>query len=91
MITLNDGLDFARNDLVKFLEQNNIQTRNLFAGNILRHPLFITLEEGKDFKKIGELPNTDKIMNNSFWIGVYPAMDKKEIDFMIEIIRKFVD
>ncbi len=91
MITLNDDLNFSRNDLVEFLEDNNIQTRNLFAGNILRHPLFKTLKQGEDYRKIGELPNTDKIMNNSFWIGVYPAMDEKEIDFMIETIRKFVD
>lgn len=90
MITLSEKAKFTRNDIVEFLENNNIQTRNLFAGNIVRHPLFDNLEEGLEYKKIGELPNTDKIMNNSFWIGVYPGMDNKVINFMINKIREFV-
>ena len=91
MITLKDGVKFSRNDLTKYLEQNKIQTRNLFAGNILRHPLFDTLEENIDYRKIGELKNTDKIMNDSFWIGLYPGMGDDAIEYMIETIRQFVN
>lgn len=90
MLTLNGGVKFTRNEIVEFLEDNNIQTRNLFAGNMLRHPLFDSLEEGVEYKKIGELPNTDKIMNDSFWIGVYPGMGNDAIDYMIEKIKEFI-
>ncbi|UOD35669.1 lipopolysaccharide biosynthesis protein RfbH [Deferribacteraceae bacterium V6Fe1] len=91
LITLKDGVKFSRNDLVKYLEDNNIQTRNLFAGNMLKHPMFESLEENRDYRVIGDLPNTDKIMNDSFWIGVYPGMSEEAIDYMIEKINKFVE
>ena len=90
MITLKDDVEFSRNNIVEFLEKNNIQTRNLFAGNMLRHPLFDSLEEGIEYKQIGGLINTDKIMNDSFWIGVYPGMGNDAIDYMISKIREFV-
>ena len=89
MITLKDSVEFSRNDIVEFLEKNNIQTRNLFAGNITRHPLFESLEQDRDYRVVGDLKNTDKIMKDSFWIGVYPAMDSKHIEYMIERIRSF--
>jgi len=89
MITIKNDVKFTRNELVKFLEENKIQTRNLFAGNILRHPLFETLLENKDFRTSGGLKNTDKIMNDSFWIGVYPGMNNNMIDYMIKKIKDF--
>jgi len=91
LITLKDGLKFSRNDLVKYLENNNIQTRNLFAGNMLRHPMFESLKEGIDYKVVGSLKNTDKIMNDSFWVGVYPGMNDEAIDYMIKKIKEFVN
>ena len=91
LITLKDGLKFSRNDLVKYLENNNIQTRNLFAGNMLRHPMFESLKEGIDYKVVGSLKNTDKIMNDSFWVGVYPGMSDEAIDYMIKKIKEFVN
>ena len=90
LITLTDRAAFSRNDLVKFLEARNIQTRNLFAGNLLRHPCFETLREGADYRVAGELANTEKIMNDAFWIGVYPGMTEEKLDFMAESIRGFV-
>lgn len=90
MITLNDGVNFTRNELSEYLEDNNIQTRNLFAGNMLKHPMFDSLEENVDFRVIGNLPNTDKIMNDSFWIGVYPGMSDQAINYMISKIREFI-
>ena len=89
LITLTDKARFSRNDLAKFLEDNNIQTRNLFAGNILKHPCFESLTEGVDYRVAGKLTNTDKIMNDSFWIGLYPGMGNEKLDFMIEKIREF--
>jgi CDP-6-deoxy-D-xylo-4-hexulose-3-dehydrase len=90
MITLKDDTKFSRNDISQYLEKNNIQTRNLFAGNILRHPLFDDMVENTDYRVIGELKNTDKIMNDSFWIGLYPGMGDDAIDYMIKKIREFV-
>jgi len=90
MITLKDGVKFSRNDLTEYLENHNIQTRNLFAGNMLRHPMFESLEKNKDYRVIGDLPNTDKIMFDSFWVGVYPGMSEKAIEYMIEKIKEFV-
>ncbi len=89
-MTVNDGVKFTRNDISQFLEANNIQTRNLFAGNILRHPLFDEMVENVDYRVIGDLANTDKIMNDSFWIGLYPGMGDDAIDYMIKKIREFV-
>ena len=90
IITIKDGVNFSRSDIVKYLEKNNIQTRNLFAGNMTKHPMLESLEDGVDYKVIGDLKNTDKIMNDSFWIGIYPGMDNKAIDYMIKKIREFV-
>lgn len=90
MMTLKDGVTFTRNDLVEHLENANIQTRNLFAGNMLRHPMFDHLQKDIDYKIIGELSNTDKIMNDSFWIGLYPGMGDDAIDYMIHTIKTYV-
>ncbi len=90
LITLKDGVNSGRNDLVKYLESNNIQTRNLFAGNITRHPCFEELVEGKDYRIAAELKNTDKIMNDSFWIGLYPGMGVDKLNYMIGKIKNFI-
>ena len=90
LITLKDGVKFGRNDLVEYLEGANIQTRNLFAGNMLRHPMFDSLESGKDYRVVGDLPCTDKIMNDSFWVGVYPGMGDEAIGYMVNKIQEFV-
>lgn len=90
LITVNDGMPFGRNDIVEYLENNRIQTRNLFAGNMTRHPMFQTLVEGVDYRICGELKNTDKVMNDSFWLGVYPGMSDNAIDYMAEKIKEFI-
>ena len=89
LITCKNGIN--RNELVKYLDNNGIQTRNLFAGNIIKHPCFDKMrEKNEGYRVIGELQNTDIVMNNSFWIGVYPGMSEKEIDFMIKNIKEFI-
>ncbi|MDD3886004.1 MAG: lipopolysaccharide biosynthesis protein RfbH [Victivallaceae bacterium] len=89
LITLTAEAKFSRNDLVKYLESKNIQTRNLFAGNLTKHPCFESLTEGSDYRISGELKNTDNIMNNAFWIGLFPGMGEAKLDYMIATIKEF--
>lgn len=88
-MTVRPGAGFTRNDLARHLEAANVQTRNLFAGNITRHPCFESLAEGRDYRVAGPLANTDTIMNSSFWIGLYPGMGDDRLDYMVSVIRKF--
>ena len=90
LITLDDHAPFSRNAIVAHLEANGIQTRNLFAGNLTRHPCFESLRPGRDYRIATPLPNTDRLMNNAFWIGVFPGMTPHKLDFMAARIRKFV-
>lgn len=80
---------FTRNDLTKHLENSKIQTRNLFAGNIIRHPCFNSLECGKDYRIVGSLSNTDIVMNNFFWIGVYPGLTTEMLDYVCTTFKRF--
>ena len=77
-ITIKDENQIPRNKLVKFLEENKIGTRLLFGGNLTRQPLYQHTEK----RIVGNLNNTDKIMNNTFWIGIYPALGKEHMDYM---------
>lgn len=90
LLTLKEGAPFTRNDIVKYLEKNKIQTRNLFAGNITCHPCFNNLTEGKDFRIADKLMVTNKIMNDSFWLGIYPGMSNEQLNYMIDMIKLFV-
>ena len=89
LIRLTPRAGFTRNELAEHLESRGIQTRNLFAGNLTRHPCFETLREGCDYRVAGRLANTDELMNNAFWIGLYPGMTGAKLDFMIETIRNY--
>lgn len=87
MITCREGVD--RNEVVNYLEKNNIQTRNLFAGNLTKHPCFDEMRKtGEGYRVVGTLENTDKVMQNSFWIGVYPGMTKAKLEFMIKKLHE---
>jgi CDP-6-deoxy-D-xylo-4-hexulose-3-dehydrase len=90
MLTLRDGAGFSRNQLAEHLEKNLVQTRNLFAGNLTRHPCFDILKPNEDFRISGKLENTDKIMKDSFWIGLYPGMKDEMLDYMIAVISDFI-
>ena len=89
LMTVRPDAGFTRNDLAKHLEASNIQTRNLFAGDITKHPCFDSLVEGRDYRIAGPLANTDTIMNSSLWIGLYPGMGEAKLDYMIQDIRRF--
>lgn len=90
LIAVRPEAGFTRNDLTGFLESRKIQTRNLFAGNLLRHPAFDEMRKsGEGYRVVGELKNTDFVMNNGFWIGVYPGMKPEMLNWMIKSIREF--
>lgn len=91
LLTVRDDAGVSREKIVKFIENRNIQTRMLFAGNIIRHPCFDKMRsDGKGFRIVDSLKNTDTVMNNTFWIGVYPGMTRGMMDFMIDSIRMIV-
>ncbi len=88
LLTVKDGSGCTRDELVSHLEKNGIQTRMLFAGNLIKHPCFDEMrQEGKGFRVVGELVNTDRIMRDTFWVGVYPGMTGSMIKFLIEQIQ----
>jgi len=91
--TLTDKCNFTRYDIVKYIEDKGIQTRLLFAGNITKQPMWSDLINGLDYIIIGgnELVNTNKVMNDTFWIGVYPGMTNEKINYMITTIKEFVN
>lgn len=90
LIAVRPEAGFTRNELTGFLESRKIQTRNLFAGNLLRHPAFDEMRKsGEGYRVVGELKNTDFVMNNGFWIGVYPGMSEEMLQWMIKSIREF--
>lgn len=90
LIAVRPEAGFTRNELTGFLESRKIQTRNLFAGNLLRHPAFDEMRKsGEGYRVVGELKNTDFVMNNGFWIGVYPGMSAPMLQWMITSIREY--
>lgn len=91
LLTVRDTAGFSRDEIVKYLEARGIQTRMLFAGNLLRQPCFDEMREtGEGFRVVGQLKNTDKIMNDSFWVGVYPGLGKKQLNYILASIREFI-
>jgi CDP-6-deoxy-D-xylo-4-hexulose-3-dehydrase len=84
LITIKNRDKYDRTDIMRELEERKIQTRLFFAGNIVRQPVFNEMRNSRSgFKIIGDLENTDKVMNDAFWLGVYPGMKNEEIDYMI--------
>jgi CDP-6-deoxy-D-xylo-4-hexulose-3-dehydrase len=86
LLTLKNSCKKSRREIQLVLENAKIQTRLLFAGNIIRQPCFSKLRKGRDYRVIKSLENTDKVMKDGFWIGVYPGMKKGMLDFMIKKI-----
>lgn len=87
LICVRENAGFTRDELVQHLERNNIQTRMLFAGNLIKHPCFDQMRaSGEGYRVVGSLDNTDRIMNDVFWIGVYPGMSPEMLDYMISKI-----
>ena len=103
MLTVKQNNKFTKQQLVEYLETNGVGTRQLFAGNILRQPMMtennVSLKIGKSSlllsnklteKEYKKLSNTEYIMNNTFWVGVFPELGKKEMDKISNLIHKFI-
>lgn len=90
LITCKEGVD--RNKVVQYIEEHGVQTRMLFAGNLIKHPCFDEMRQtGEGYRVVGDLANTDRIMNDTFWVGVYPGMTEEKIDYMARIIKEAVE
>lgn len=87
LITCRGGVD--RNRVVQYAEQKGVQTRMLFAGNLLKHPCFDEMRRtGEGYRVVGSLEQTDRIMRDSFWVGVYPGMTDEMTDYMAKILKE---
>lgn len=85
LITCKEGV--SRNKVVSYMEEHGIQTRMLFAGNLIKHPCFDEMRAiGEGYRVVGSLTNTDRIMEDTFWIGVYPGMTDEMIDYMADTL-----
>ena len=92
LLTVRENAGFTRDEVVQWLEQHKIQTRMLFAGNLIKHPCFDEMRaSGRGYRVVGTLENTDRIMRDTFWIGVYPGMNQAMLEYMAEQIKKFAE
>ena len=84
-----DGVD--REKVVPYIESKGVQTRMLFAGNLIKHPCFNEMRaSGKGYRVVGDLTNTDRIMKDTFWVGVYPGMTDEKLSYMAKVIKESV-
>ncbi len=91
LLTVRGDAGFSRNEIVRFLEDRRIQTRPLFAGNVLRHPCFDELRKSRrGYRVAGSLANTDLVMERSFWVGVYPGITGRMRTYMAESVGDFI-
>ena len=105
ILTVRENAGFTRDDIVNYLESNGIQTRMLFAGNIIKHPCFDEMRKSRQGLRVASatvfasnrqdfrgsmLPVTDRVMRDSFWVGVYPGINQVNMDFMIGKVNDFV-
>ena len=86
-ISVREDAGFSRNELVQAFEQNNIATRLLFGGNLLRQPAYRNIEH----RVVGTIENADKVMNHTLWIGLYPGLSEEQFDFMAEVVRDLIN
>ena len=86
VLTIRDNAPFARKQLLEHLEANKVGTRLLFGGNIIRQPAYKDVK----FKIVGKLVNSNVVMNQTFWIGCYPAIDRNCVDYIVSVFEKFL-
>lgn len=90
LLSVRPGSGLDRNKITRYLESKNVQTRLLFSGNLIRHPCFDEIRGTDAYRVVGGLENTDFIMNNTFWVGVYPGMTDEMIDYMAQSILEAI-
>ena len=91
LISVRPETGLKRNDITRYIESKNIQTRLLFSGNIIRQPCFDNIRYSDAYRVVGKLDNSDFVVNNTFWVGVYPGMTDSMIDYMAEVIKDAVN
>ncbi len=91
LITIKEDSGLDREKVVRYIESKNVQTRMLFSGNLIKHPCFDSIRGTDAYRVAGELTATDKIMKNTFWVGVYPGMTDEMIDYMAKTIIEAVN
>lgn len=84
-LVLKESSGIKRTDLINYLDQNKIGTRLLFAGNLTKQPYMA----GRNFRVSGELTNTEIVMNQTFWLGTFPGLDKEHLDYIAEKLEEF--
>ena len=91
LISVKPESGLNRNNVTRYIEDHNVQTRLLFSGNLIKHPCFDQMRGTDAYRVVGELTNTDFIMNNTFRVGVYPGMTDEMIDYMAKTIIEAVN
>lgn len=91
LISIRPESGLKRNEVTKYIEDHNVQTRLLFSGNLIKHPCFNQIRGTDRYRVSGNLTTTDFVMNNTFWVGVYPGMTDEMIDYMIRIIKEAIN
>jgi CDP-6-deoxy-D-xylo-4-hexulose-3-dehydrase len=86
IVTVKEDAPFKRDELTKYLNENKIETRNIFAGNLTRQPAFIN----KNYRIASHLENTDNIMNNTFFLGTYPGLKPEMLDYISSVVTEFM-
>lgn len=87
LISVRPETGLKRNKVTRYIEEHNVQTRLLFSGNLVKHPCFDQIRGTEAYRVSGELDGTEFVMNNSFWVGVYPGMTDEMIDYMAEVVK----
>lgn len=91
LISVRPETELNRNKIIRYIEDHNIQTRLLFSGNLVKHPCFDQIRDTEAYRIVGDLKNTNFIMNNTFWVGIYPGMTNEMIDYMAKTIIEAVN
>lgn len=91
LISVRPETGLNRNDVTKYIESKNVQTRLLFSGNIIKQPCFNEIRGTESYRVVGSLENSDFVVNNTFWVGVYPGMTDAMIDYMAQVIKEAVE